>query len=314
MNTEFMKGVVVPILTVIDGEEKIDEAGMRDQVEYVIQGGVSGILAFGSNGEFYMVEEDEMERGLKIMVDQSAGRVPVYFGIGAISTKKCCRLAQMAVKNGAAAVSVLQPMFLKPTYAELYNHFKTIAESVPETPVLLYNNPGRVGYTLSAQLVEELAHTVPNIVGMKDTSGDITQTSEFIRRTRDVEFKVFGGKDPLLYASLCHTLASKHPVVPPSLCHGAVGGVCTAANFMPELITDVYNKYAAGDLAGSLEAQFKLNPVRLSMDAASFPVAAKDMANLRGRKVGVPYLPTLPTPEGAAKQGFVKTMTEAGLL
>ena len=299
MNTEFMKGVVVPILTVIDDNEKIDEAGMRDQVEYVINGGVSGILAFGSNGEFYMVEEDEKERGLRIMVDQAAGRVPVYFGIGAISTKKCCRLAQMAVANGAAAVSVLQPMFLKPTYAELYQHFKTIAESVPETPVLLYNNPGRVGYTLSAQLVEELAHTVPNIVGMKDTSGDITQTSEFIRRTRDVEFKVFGGKDTLLYASLCH---------------GAVGGVCTAANFMPELITDVYNKYAAGDLAGSLEAQFKLNPVRLSMDAASFPVAAKDMANLRGRKVGVPYLPTLPTPEGAAKQGFVKTMTEAGLL
>ena len=77
---------------------------MRAQVDYVIEGGVSGILAFGSNGEFYMVEENEMERGLKIMVDQAAGRVPVYFGIGAISTKKCCRLAQMAVKNGAAAV------------------------------------------------------------------------------------------------------------------------------------------------------------------------------------------------------------------
>ena len=246
-----------------------------------------------------MVEEDEMARGLRIMVDQAAGRVPVYFGIGAISTKKCCRLAQMAAANGAAAVSVLQPMFLKPTYAELYNHFKTIAESVPDTPVLLYNNPGRVGYTLSAQLVDALAHDVPNIVGMKDTSGDITQTSEFIRRTRDVDFKVFGGKDTLLYASLCH---------------GAVGGVCTAANFMPELITDVYNKYAAGDLAGSLEAQFKLNPVRLSMDAASFPVAAKDMAALRGRKVGVPYLPNLPTPDGPARQGFIQTMTAAGLL
>lgn len=156
MNTDFMKGVVVPILTVIDKDEKIDEDGMRTQVDYVIEGGVSGILAFGSNGEFYMVEEDEMERGLKIMVDEAAGRVPVYFGIGAISTKKCCRLAQMAVANGAAAVSVLQPMFLKPTYNELYNHFKTIAESVPETPVLLYNNPGRVGYTMSAKLVEEL--------------------------------------------------------------------------------------------------------------------------------------------------------------
>ena len=299
MNTDYMKGVVVPILTVIDAEEKIDEAKMRAHVDYVIEGGVSGILAFGSNGEFYVIEEDEMKRGLQIMVDQAAGRVPVYFGIGAISTKKCCRLAKMAVANGAAAVSVLQPMFLKPTRAELYNHFKAIAESVPETPVLLYNNPGRGGYTLSADLVDELAHTVPNIVGMKDTSGDITQTAEFIRRTRDVDFKVFGGKDTLLYASMCH---------------GAVGGVCTAANFMPELITDVYNKFVAGDLKGSLEAQFKLNPVRLAMDPASFPVAAKDMATLRGRDVGVPYLPNLPTPEGPVTEGFRRTMTEAGLL
>ena len=299
MNTDFIKGVVVPILTPIDAEEKIDEKKMREQVDYVIDGGVSGILAFGSNGEFYVIEEDEMERGLKIMVDQAAGRVPVYFGIGAISTKKCCRLAKMAVANGAAGVSILQPMFLKPTKDELFLHFKTIAESVPETPVLLYNNPGRVGYTLSADLVEKLAHEVPNIVGMKDTSGDITQTSEFIRRNRDVNFKVFGGKDTLLYASLCH---------------GAVGGVCTAANFMPELITDVYNKYVAGDLEGSLEAQFKLNPVRLSMDGASFPVAAKDMANLRGREIGVPYTPNLPTPEGPVLDKIKAEMKTAGLI
>ena len=299
MNTDFIKGVVVPILTPIDKDENIDADKLRDQVDYVINGGVSGILAFGSNGEFYMVEEDEMERGLNIVLDQANHRVAVYFGIGAISTKKCCRLARMAVACGADGISVLQPMFLKPTYQELFYHFKTIAESVPDTPMLLYNNPGRVGYTLTADLIDELAHKVPNIVGMKDTSGDITLTTEFIRRTRDVGFKVFGGKDTLLYASLCH---------------GAVGGVCTAANFMPELITDVYNKFVAGDLKGSLEAQLKLNPVRLAMDAASFPVAAKDMAQLRGRDVGVPYLPNLPTPEGPAKENFRRTMTQAGLL
>ena len=299
MNTDFIKGVVVPILTPIDGDERIDEAKLREQVDYVIDGGVLGILAFGSNGEFYVIEEDEMERGLKIMVDQAAGRVPVYFGIGAISTKKCCRLAKMAVANGAAGISVLQPMFLKPTEAELFLHFKTIAEAVPDTPMLLYNNPGRVNYTLSGNLVERLAHEVPNIVGMKDTSGDITQTAEFIRRTRDVTFKVFGGKDTLLYASMCH---------------GAVGGVCTAANFMPELITDVYNKYVAGDLEGSLEAQFKLNPVRLSMDGASFPVAAKDMANLRGRDIGVPYTPNLATPEGPVLEKIRAEMKKAGLI
>lgn len=89
MNTEFIKGVIVPIITVINEDEKIDEAGMRDQVDYVIEGGLDGILAYGSNGEFYQIEEDEMERGFRIMVDQAAGRVPVYFGIGAINTKKC---------------------------------------------------------------------------------------------------------------------------------------------------------------------------------------------------------------------------------
>jgi 4-hydroxy-tetrahydrodipicolinate synthase len=298
MNTDYIKGVIVPIITVIDEDEKIDEAGMRRQVEFVIKGGLHGILAFGSNGEFYQIEEDEMERGLEIMMDQAAGRVPVYFGIGAINTKKCVRLAKMAAAHNVAGISILQPMFLKPTEDELYTHFKTIADAVPDVPVLIYNNPGRTGYTLSAGLVERLAHLVPNIVGMKDTSGDMTQTEEFIRRNRDIDFKVFGGKDTLLYVSLC--------------C-GAVGGVCTAGNFMPELITDVYNKYVEGDLEGSKEAQFKVNPVRLAMDAASFPVAAKDMANLRGNNIGVPYLPSKPS-HPAAYEKVKSEMEKAGLI
>ena len=109
------------------------------------------------------------------------------------------------------------------------------------------------------------------IVGMKDTSGDITQTEEFIRRNADVGFKVFGGKDTLLYASLCI---------------GAVGGVCTAGNFMPELIVDIYNKYVAGDIKGSLAAQYKLNPVRLAMDGASFPVDSKGYGYYAGTGSG----------------------------
>ena len=240
-----------------------------------------------------------MERGLKLAVDQAAGRVPVYFGIGAINTKKCVRLAQMAAANGAAAISILQPMFLKPTTEELYLHFKTIADAVPQIPVLIYNNPGRVGYGLTAAFVARLAHEVPNIVGMKDTSGDMTLTEECVRLNRDIDFKVFGGKDTLLFTSLCV---------------GGVGGVCTAGNFMPELVGDIYNKFVAGDMQGALEAQFKMNPVRLAMDPASFPVAAKDMANLRGLDVGVCYRPSLPTPEGPALEGIKKEMKEAGLI
>ena len=298
MKTEHIKGVIVPIITIIDENEKIDEAGMRRQVDYVIDGGLSGILAFGSNGEFYQIEEEEMERGFDIMLDQAAGRVPVYYGIGAINTKKCVRLAEKAAAKGAAGISVLQPMFLKPNEKELFLHFKTIADAVPDTPVLLYNNPGRVGYSLTADLVARLAHEVPNIVGAKDTSGDITLTEEMVRRNLDVNFKVFGGKDTLLYASLCV---------------GGVGGVCTAGNFMPGLVMDIYNKFMAGDIIGSRDAQFKMNPVRLAMDLATFPVASKDMAMLQGRNVGLPYRPSLPT-GGAELEVMKERMAEAGLL
>lgn len=278
-NLDFMKGIIVPILTPIDEKEKINEAKLREQVDFVIDGGVLGILAFGSNGEFYMVDEDEYLRAVKIILDQTAGRVPVYMGIGAIHTPKCVRLAKAARELGVSGISVLQPMFLKPTETELYLHFKTIAESVPDVPMLLYNNPGRTGYTMSGDLVEKLAHEVDNIVGMKDSSGDMTQTEEFIRRNRDIGFRVFGGKDTLIFGALMH---------------GAAGCVATTANFVPRLVTSIYDKVRKGDIDGAREAQFHLNPLRLSMDKSSFPVATKDLANLVGRNVGKPYTPNLP--------------------
>ena len=281
MDTSFIKGIIPPILTPITESEKVDEAALRSLVDFVIEGGCSGILAFGSNGEFYMMEEDEMAEALSILMDQVAGRVPVYMGIGAIRTSKCIRLAKMGISMGAKGISILQPMFIKPTDEELKKHIRSIASSVPDTAVLLYNNPGRCGYAMSQDLVEELAHTVPNLVGMKDSSGDLTQTIEFIRRNADVGFKVMCGKDTLIYSGLGV---------------GAVGAVCSTANYLPKLVCSIYDKYVAGDLKGSLEAQLKLNPIRLATDKSSFPVATKDLANLVGQKVGKPFLPNMPSP------------------
>ena len=296
MNTDFMKsGIIVPILTPIDEEERIDEAKLREQVDFVIDGGVVGILAFGSNGEFYMAEEDEMERGLKIILDHTKGRVPVFMGIGGISTKKCIRIAKMAENAGADAISVLQPMFIKPTEEELYEHFKAIADAVPNLPMLLYNNPGRTGYTLSGNLIEKLAHEVENIVGMKDSSGDMTQTEEFIRRNRDCGFKVYGGKDTLIFAAMCH---------------GAAGCVATTANFVPELVCSIITEYDKGNMHEALEAQYKLNPLRLLMDKASWPVATKDMANIAGRNAGNPYRPNKLT-SGPKYDEMVEAMEKA---
>ncbi len=281
MDSSFIKGIIPPIVTPVKEDESLDEQALRNLIDFVIGGGCSGILAFGSNGEFYMMEEEEMERALSVVMDQVAGRVPVYMGVGSIRTSKCIRLAGMGVKMGAKGVSILQPMFIKPTDEELKGHIRSIAASVPETAVLLYNNPGRCGYAMSQDLVEELAHTVPNLVGMKDSSGDLTQTMEFIRRNADVGFKVMCGKDTLIY---------------PGLCIGAVGAVCSTANYLPELVCSIYDKYVAGDLKGSLEAQWRLNPIRLATDKSSFPVATKDLANLVGMQVGSPYLPNLSSP------------------
>jgi len=300
VNTDCIKGVIPPIVTIVDENEVIDEERMRRQVNFVLEGGVHGILAFGSNGEFYMVDDEEMKRGLSIILDETRGRVPVYFGIGAIKTRKCAALARMAAESGADGVSVLQPMFLKPTEEELYLHFRSIAEAVSGTPMLLYNNPGRVGYSLTASLVARLARDAENIVGIKDSSGDMTLTSEFIRLTKSEKknFKILGGKDTLIYGALVH---------------GADGAVATMANFCPELVVSIYEKFIAGDQKGSLEAQFRLNPVRLSMDRASFPVATKDMAKLAGLDVGEPFRPNLGS-TGETLEYMRKRMQEAGLL
>ncbi|MBP5161696.1 MAG: dihydrodipicolinate synthase family protein, partial [Spirochaetales bacterium] len=182
MDTSFIKGIIPPIAIPLKEDESFDEKKLRRHVDFVIEGGVSAILAFGSNGEFYMQEEDEMRDILDVMIDQVAGRVPVFMGIGAIRTSKCIRLAQMGVEHGAKAVSILQPMFLKPSEDELFTHFAAIADSVADVPVLLYNNPGRTGYGIPQTVAEKLAHQKANVVGMKDSSGDITHTEEFIRR------------------------------------------------------------------------------------------------------------------------------------
>ena len=298
IDTSKFKGIFVPILTPIDDGGRIDIAKLRKQTSFVIEHGVDGILAFGSNSEFYMFEDDEMIEATRAIVEEAAGRVPVMFGVGHIRTSRAVALAKRAAELDIDAVSVLQPMFIVPTKPALYHHFRTIAEAVPDTAVLLYNNPGRAGYPIGIPTIDRLAHDVPNIVGIKDSTGNITDLQELVRLTADIDFAVFAGKDTIVF---------------PGLCCGADGAVCSTSNIYPELVCGIYDKYVAGDLKGSLENQFKLNPIRLSQDAASFPAATKDMANLLGMNVGPSVLPTEPN-GGAALEGMKTAMREGGYL
>ena len=279
MNYDYIKGVIVPILTPINEQEQIDEAKLRKMVNYVISGGVHGILVYGSNGEFYGVEDEDFERGIRIVMDEAHGRVPVYVGIGSVTTKRCIANARLAAECGVNGISLLQPMFLAPSENELYRHFETIAGVVPEVPVLLYNNP-RVGYGISPQLAARLNSEIENIVGIKDSSGDMTTLAEYVRLTRGSDFKVLGGKDTLIFAALAQ---------------GAVGCVATTANFLPNYVADIYNHFVAGAWDSARDAQFRLTPIRKALDMSSFPVGTKDIANLMGLDVGNPFLPNLST-------------------
>ncbi|MGF7034893.1 4-hydroxy-tetrahydrodipicolinate synthase [Paenibacillus mucilaginosus] len=274
MDTSWIRGVIPPIVTPVDEEECVEEKSLRGVVEHVLAGGVHGILSMGSNGEFYGLDHEQQERAVRITVDQTAGRVPVYMGIGAISTKECVLLARRAEALGVQAITILPPMFLTPTEEELYRHFRTIAEAT-SLPVLLYNNPDRVGSNISVNLLERLAG-IPNLAGVKDSSGDMTLTAEYLRRTRGSSFRVMAGRDVMILSSLVY---------------GAVGCVASTANIVPSLVVEIYDRYMAGDLEGALEAQFRLAPLRMAFNLASFPVVTKEAMNLIGVPVGASILP-----------------------
>ena len=185
-----LRGILPAMVTPLDDQEELDEAALRHLVNYLIEAGVHGLFPVGSQGEFYALSPEKKGRVWEIVVEEAAGRVPVCAGTGAITTRQVIELNKLAEEAGVDAVSVLTPYFIQPTEAELYDHFIAVAEAT-SLPVLLYNNPGRTGVKLSVGLVARLGEH-PNIVGIKDSSGDLTLTIEMIRQTGD-DFTVLMG-------------------------------------------------------------------------------------------------------------------------
>jgi 4-hydroxy-tetrahydrodipicolinate synthase len=274
MDVNFVRGVIPPLITPVDSKERVDQKGLRRLIEHVLSGGVHGVFVLGSTGEFYGLDFEEKRQAVEITVDQVKGRVPVYVGASDITTRECIRLSKLAEELKAQAVTVLTPMFISPSEEELYRHFRTIAEST-SLPVLIYNNPDRTGINMSANLVDRLAD-VPNIVGAKDSSGDLTLTSEYIRRTRDRNFRIMAGRDTMILGTLVY---------------GGYGCVAATANVAPALVVEIYEKYMIGDIKGALEAQYRLAPLRIAFGLGSFPVVTKDALNFIGVNVGDPIKP-----------------------
>ncbi len=291
------KGIIPAVITPLTSDGRFNEKQMRRLLNYLVDGGVHGLFVTGTTGEFYGLKPEEKRDIYNITLDEVKGRVPVYAGTNGITTRETVMLTGIAEECGVDAVSVLTPMFVAPSQDQLISHYKTIAENT-SLPVILYNNPPKTQVSLTPSTVARLAE-VPNIAGIKDSSGDMTVTAEYIRLTRQLDdFSVLMGRDTLIYGALCY---------------GAAGSIAACANVAPRLCADIYDKFMEGDLKGSLEAQFTLAPLRIAFSLGTFPAVIKESLNMLGLEAGSCMEPAGPL-TGDEREKLRKVLTDMGLL
>lgn len=265
-----IKGIIPPIITPMKEDESINEDELRNQVNRQIEAGVHGLFPFGTNGEGYILSEQEKEQVLRIVIEETKGRVPVYAGTGCISTKDTIRQSQMAKALGADVLSIITPSFAAASQNELYEHYKTVAEAV-DMPIVLYNIPARTGNALAPATVARLAK-IENIVGAKDSSGNFDTMLQYIELTREVDgFAVLSGNDSLI---LWNLLA------------GGAGGIAGCANVYPKNMASIYDKFVSGDLEGAKKAQDAIRSFRNCFKYGNPNTIVKTAVSLLGYPVG----------------------------
>jgi 4-hydroxy-tetrahydrodipicolinate synthase len=289
-------GIIPPVATPMRDNEDLDLPRLKWFLDHLIAKGVHGVFVLGTNSEFYALDEREKQEVIATAVAHVNKRVPVFAGTGAESTRETVRLTKMAEREGADGVSIITPYFVSPTQQEIYDHYRGIAEAT-KLPLLLYNNPSTCGgLKIDVDTVAKLAQ-IPNIAGVKDSSGDLQNTVEYIRVVPE-RFAVMMGRDTLIF---------------PALMMGACGAVPATGNIAPQLLVEIYEKFRKGDLEGSKAAQRRLNPIRLGLTLGTPPGGVKAALALLGMSLVPSRAPIAPlTPE---KQQKMRTaLVEAGLL
>lgn len=265
------KGIVVPIVTPITADGKFDEKAYRSLINYLADNGIHGVFPFGTTGEFYAHDLGFYREMLAVTKDAVKGRMDIYAGANDITTKGASNIAKaVEAVGGIDALSVLTPMFVSQTQYEVYEYYREIA-SETSLPIIIYNNKPKTNVTVEPATVAKLAE-IDNIIGVKDSTGDMTNTEEYLRLTRGNEnFHVMMGRDTLIYAALCY---------------GAAGAIASCANVAPRIAVDIYEKFKAGDAECALDAQFRLSALRIATNMGTFPVVLKEALKMIGHDCG----------------------------
>jgi 4-hydroxy-tetrahydrodipicolinate synthase len=289
-------GIIPPVATPMRPNEDLDLPRLKWFLDELIAAGVHGVFVLGTNSEFYALDEREKQEVVATAVAHVNKRVPVFAGTGAETTREVVRLTRMAEREGADGVSVITPYFISPTQQEIFDHYRRVAENT-SLPVLLYNNPSTCGgVKIDVDTVARLAQ-VPNILGVKDSSGDLQNTNELVRVVPE-RFAVMMGRDTLIF---------------PALMFGARGAVPATGNIAPRLLVEIYEKFRQGDLEGSKAAQLRLNPLRLALALGTAPGGVKAALAMLGRSLGPCRSPVAPLPPDRQEK-MQLALRQAGLL
>ena len=273
-----LHGVIPPLVTPMHPDGSLNLAAMPTLVEAMLDAGVHAVFTPGSQSEAYALSADERAQVIDAALEAVNGRVPVIAGSGAITTRDAIAHSQRAARAGVDALSILTPYFITPSQDEIYAYYADIAAAV-SLPILGYSNPQRAVVKIAPATLGRLARDIPHFIGVKDSSGDVAETAAIIRACPP-EFKVFVGRDTLIY---------------PSLCIGAAGTVALTVNVAPRLAVGIYEAFQAGDHARARALQERLSILREGLPRfGSYPVWVKEAMALQGLPAGPTRKPILP--------------------
>ena len=275
------EGTTVAMVTPYTKNDGIDEEGIRENINYLIENGVNGILAAGTTGESATISHDEHRKLVDILIDEVNGRVTTIAGAGSNSSKEALGLVKHAEDIGADAALVITPYYNKPQPHGLYEHYKLLTES-SNIPIIIYNVPSRTGTDIDVDTIGKVAQ-LDNIVAIKEANPDLDKISKIIKKIDEIgkadEFKVLSGNDDL-------TL--------PMMAMGAKGVISVVANVDPARMSQLVNYALKGDFEAASKVHYDIYDLMKVLFIETNPVPAKTALNMMGRPSGHVRMPLAP--------------------
>jgi 4-hydroxy-tetrahydrodipicolinate synthase len=265
-----LKGVIASLVTNFNADASLNEVGIRENVEFLLRAGVSGICVTGGTGEALALSEEEQRRVIDATMEAAGSSAVVVVGALDIDVDRAVRIGSHAADAGATALLVIPPYFVRPSDTHVDAYLRRIGDR-SRLPVILFNSAWRAGILLSPERVVRLAEACPNISAIKECSGDLIQTTEILASAPS-DFSVLQGLDQLVL---------------PSLAVGASGALVTLASVMPSVFARLYASATAGDQTTARDLQYEIIGLAQVIYREANPVGVKRILDLLGRPGGL---------------------------